>query len=88
MQKWKEPKKTKSVRFPQGAVYLEKRGEERGTFWFRPESENSETLSDEEILLLADTGMKYLISDERGKEGDLIGWAAQYNEKRQGKTSC
>ena len=25
MQKWKEPKKTKSVRFPQGAVYLEKR---------------------------------------------------------------
>ncbi len=32
--------------------------------------------------------MKYLISDERGKEGDLIGWAAQYNEKRQGKTSC
>lgn len=31
MQKWKEPKKTKSVRFPQGAVYLEKRGEERGT---------------------------------------------------------
>ena len=32
MQKWKEPKKTISVRFPQGAVYLEKRGEERGTF--------------------------------------------------------
>ena len=31
MHKWKEPKKTKSVRFPQGAVYLEKRGEERGT---------------------------------------------------------